>query len=102
MRTETVRKILGTAEQVIDKLVAKSPDNLELLRIQAAMLDEFAQTYAAQGDTAKQEEAARKALAIAERLAKADPGNAGWQRDLAVSYNKVGDVLGRKAISPRR
>ena len=32
-------------------------------------------------------------LAIAERLAKADPGDAGWQRDLSVSYNKVGDVL---------
>jgi tetratricopeptide (TPR) repeat protein len=33
------------------------------------------------------------ALAIAERLAKADPGNAGWQRDLSVSYNRIGDVL---------
>ena len=28
-----------------------------------------------------------------ERLAKADPSNAGWQRDLSVSYDKVGDVL---------
>jgi tetratricopeptide (TPR) repeat protein len=28
-----------------------------------------------------------------ERLAKADPSNAGWQRDLSVSYEKVGDVL---------
>jgi Flp pilus assembly protein TadD len=26
------------------------------------------------------------------QLAKADPGNAGWQRDLAVAYSKVGDV----------
>src|SRR3954451_4492795 len=24
--------------------------------------------------------------------AEADPGNAGWQRDLSVSYNKIGDV----------
>ena len=32
-------------------------------------------------------------LAIAERLAKADPGNAGWQRDLSVSHDKIGDVL---------
>ena len=32
-------------------------------------------------------------LAIGERLAKSDPGNAGWQRDLSVSYDKVGDVL---------
>ena len=28
-----------------------------------------------------------------DRLAKADPGNAGWQRDLSVSYNKIGEVL---------
>jgi tetratricopeptide (TPR) repeat protein len=35
----------------------------------------------------------RDALAIADRLAKADPGNAGRQRDLSVSYHKIGDVL---------
>ena len=27
-----------------------------------------------------------------DRLATSDPGNAGWQRDLSVSYNKVGEV----------
>jgi hypothetical protein len=27
-----------------------------------------------------------------ERLAKSDPGNAGWQRDLAVSYAKLVDA----------
>jgi tetratricopeptide (TPR) repeat protein len=32
-------------------------------------------------------------LAIMERLAAADPGNAGWQRDLAASHEKIGDVL---------
>ncbi len=31
--------------------------------------------------------------AIINRLAGADPGNAGWQRDLSVAYNKIGDVL---------
>jgi tetratricopeptide (TPR) repeat protein len=31
-------------------------------------------------------------LAIGERLAKADPGNAGWQRDLSVSHDNIGDV----------
>src|SRR5205823_2634946 len=31
-------------------------------------------------------------LAIAEKLAAADPKNAEWQRDLSVSYNKLGDV----------
>jgi hypothetical protein len=34
----------------------------------------------------------RDGLAIADRLAKADPGNAGWQHDLSVSYAKLADV----------
>ena len=34
----------------------------------------------------------RHSLAIAERLAEADPGNAGWQCDLSVSYERIGDV----------
>ena len=33
-----------------------------------------------------------KALVIAERLAAKEPGNAEWQRDVSVSYNKIGDV----------
>ena len=32
----------------------------------------------------------RASLAIAERLAAADPSNAGWQRDLFVPYAKLG------------
>ena len=85
MRTETVRKILGTAEQVIGKLAAKSPDNLELLRLQGVMLNEFAKTYAAQGDTAKQEEAARQALTITNRLAQTDPTILDGRDDLSIS-----------------
>ena len=47
----------------------------------------------AQGDLPGALKSYRDDLAIAERLAKADPGNAGWQRDLSVSYEEVGDVL---------
>ena len=38
----------------------------------------------------------RDELAIIGRLAKADPGNAGWQRDLSVSYSKLAGAF-RKA-----
>src|SRR5207245_5524458 len=34
----------------------------------------------------------RRGLEIAETLAKRDPGHAGWQRDLAVSYHKIGSL----------
>jgi hypothetical protein len=43
----------------------------------------------------------RDGLAIADRLAKADPGDAGWQHDLGASYGLVGDVW-RRAICLRR
>ena len=46
----------------------------------------------AQGNLAAALTSYQASLAIAERLAKADPGNAGWQRDLSVSHNKIGDV----------
>ena len=38
----------------------------------------------------------RDDLAIVERLTAADPANTQWQRDLSISYNKVGDVLVRQ------
>jgi len=47
----------------------------------------------AQGNLPEALKSYRDGLAIADRLAKADPGNAGGQRDLSVSYNKMGDVL---------
>ena len=48
----------------------------------------------------------RKSLAIAETLARRDPANTEWQRDLSVSHNKIGDVLvaqgdGAVRLSPR-
>ena len=47
----------------------------------------------AEGKLPEARKAYESSLAIRERLAKQDPGNAEWQRDLSVSYNKVGDVL---------
>jgi hypothetical protein len=34
----------------------------------------------------------RDGLSIAEQLAQADPGNAGWQRDLSVSCVKLAEI----------
>jgi len=46
----------------------------------------------AAGDPAGALAAYEENLAIARKLAAADPGNAQWQRDVSVSLNKVGDV----------
>ena len=50
----------------------------------------------AQGDLPAALTSYRASHAIRERLAKADPGNAEWQRDLIVSYVKLSDVTGDK------
>ena len=55
----------------------------------------------AQGNLLEALKTFRDGLSIRDRLAKADPGNAGWQRDLSVSYNEVGGVLVNQAISER-
>src|SRR5205814_2010078 len=47
----------------------------------------------AQGDLPGALEAYRASLAIADSLAKAEPGNAGRQSDLSVAQERVGDVL---------
>ena len=47
----------------------------------------------ARGDLPGALKAYQEAASDAGGLAAADPGNAGWQRDLSVSYEKVGDVL---------
>ncbi len=53
----------------------------------------------AQGDLAGALEAYGQDLEIAQRLAAADPGNAGWQRDLAVSWERLASV--RECIGPQ-
>ena len=55
--------------------------------------NKIGEVLVAQGNLPEALKSYRDGLAIRDRLAKADPGNAGWQRDLSVSYDRVGDVL---------
>ncbi|MFO1129470.1 MAG: hypothetical protein U1E66_13680 [Rhodospirillales bacterium] len=55
--------------------------------------NELGDVLVAQGKLGDALAAYAASRAICERLAAADPANAGWQRDLSVSHNKVGDVL---------
>ena len=50
----------------------------------------------AQGNLPAALDAFKASLAIAERLAKTDPGNAGWQHDVALSLQRVGLVASRQ------
>lgn len=51
----------------------------------------------AQGDLSAALTAYRAGLGIAETLAKRDPGNTQWQRDLIVSNVKLSEVTGDRA-----
>ena len=45
------------------------------------------------GQSEPARDAFRHGLAIRERMAQADPGNAGWQFDLCISNERLGDLL---------
>ena len=51
----------------------------------------------AQGQLAEAARAYGDGLAIAKQLAADDPTNTQWQRDLSISYNKLGDVAERQS-----
>ena len=92
VRSEAVRKILDTAQTMMDALVRAAPDDLELLRSRGAMLIEFAITYLTVGDQERAQAAADESLAIARRLATTDPANIRWQYDLSLSLYQFGEV----------
>jgi tetratricopeptide (TPR) repeat protein len=53
-----------------------------------------------QGDGPGAQAAYQAGLRIAEDLAKRDPANTEWQRDLSVSHNRMGDVLVKQGDGP--
>ena len=57
------------------------------------MLDQFGTTYQIRGNLPEALKSFQGSLDIADRLAKLDPHNAGWQHSLSVSHEKVGAVL---------
>jgi hypothetical protein len=56
----------------------------------------------AQGDLAGALKSYRDCLAIAERLAQSDPGNAGWQRDLASTTDVLPTCIVNQRIDGKR
>jgi hypothetical protein len=75
---------------------------LKALREDSRQTDAAADSAPAPAAGSDTLEAFRKNLALAERLAALDPDNAGWQRDLAVSLYKTGemqDQLGHHSVA---
>jgi tetratricopeptide (TPR) repeat protein len=91
--TTKQRERAEEAHRIMVALAADRGDDPTVLRDLSVSYDERGDVLVAQGNLPEALASYRASLAIADRLAKADPGNANWQRDLAVSYNKIGDVL---------
>jgi tetratricopeptide (TPR) repeat protein len=61
--------------------------------------EKVGEVQAAQGDLAGALTSYRDSLAIADRLAKSDPGNAGWQRDLQYVVKRIGSLAYRFVLA---
>jgi hypothetical protein len=87
-----VKDILDRALALQEQLTKSGQVTPDLMRSQVAALDEAAMSLLAIGDTAGALSTAEQARQIAADLFAGQPKNTGWQRDLSVSYERIGDV----------
>ena len=87
-----IKSILDRAGDLQEKLLAGGQSSPDLLRSQAAALDETCDTLLTVGDTKGALDAAQKATGIFEELLKQAPESTDYRRELSVSLNKVGDA----------
>lgn len=93
LQAESVRKILTRAQQAYDQLADSVDDDNALLLSRAIMQNEFVETYLAQGDTEAAQAAAEKGVALAKLLANQGDLDQDAQRQLALSFVKLGDAM---------
>jgi tetratricopeptide (TPR) repeat protein/energy-coupling factor transporter ATP-binding protein EcfA2 len=92
MPVDLIRLILERVQRLQRQLTQAGERSLDLLRLESATLDELSSLYLDQGDINAALQAAERARAILQAMAKADPDNVALQRNLMVALNKVGDV----------
>jgi tetratricopeptide (TPR) repeat protein len=81
----------GASKTAFEQAILKAQDTNPRIRYGATV--GLGDVAGAQGDLTNARRLYDAAVAIAEPIAKADLGNAKWQRDLSVSYERIGDVL---------
>src|SRR5262249_47059856 len=88
-----VKDILDRARKLQEQLTALGEGTPELMRNEAAALNETAIALLSIGDTTGAFAAADQARQIFERLLATNPDNPDQQRDLAIAYEWIGEVL---------
>ncbi|MEY2536312.1 MAG: hypothetical protein QOG67_52, partial [Verrucomicrobiota bacterium] len=91
-RLDVLDDVAKKAKEYLDSLPKELITPLRLEQ-QAAMSSNLGDVLVGQGKLQEALEAYQQALTIAKALAEQDKTNSGWQRDLSVSYDKVGNVL---------
>jgi tetratricopeptide (TPR) repeat protein len=81
------------AQQLQRQFIESDETAPEVCRADVFALQELVDTRLAEGDTKAALNAAERSRNMINGLAVSRPSNAGWQRDLSVSYDKVGEVL---------
>ena len=85
--------ILAKAETLLDHLAELGRDAPRLHYRKAAMHVEFARSYAGLGQDELQWARATQADRLMRRLAAEAPDDLGWQRNLSVGYDALGNLL---------
>jgi len=97
LRSESVRQILDRAAEAYRTLASATDNDPEVRSSQVGMYVSFAETYAVQGDLARQVDAAETAYNVARDLVIEDPDNRRFRRQRAIAAIAVGDAwLARK------
>ncbi|HST31536.1 MAG TPA: protein kinase, partial [Chthoniobacterales bacterium] len=84
----------GHAQRIADQILAVAPLDSEARRSLAVIQEKVSDVQAAIGDITAAGNSERQSLATFKWLAEVDPKNVRAQRSLAISYIKMGDVLG--------
>lgn len=83
------------SRQKLANLVSANPNDSELVGIKAVMMDKFAEAYLATGYLEPALGAATEATSLFRRLVELEPADPAWQRYLALSLDKIGDLKER-------
>jgi len=87
-----VKDILDRASQLQARLLSQGNPSAALRRSHAEALMEMSATLLDQGQTQGALDAAKQAQGVFQSLLDQQPANIDWQRELSVSFEKVGDV----------
>jgi tetratricopeptide (TPR) repeat protein len=85
--------LLAASEEMLRDLIELGGESPRLRYRKAALMIELARRYAALGDHELPRGRVTEAARLLRSLASEVPGNPAWQRDLAVSYDQLGDAL---------